>query len=1129
MPLPAWLQQTNRRTRSTARRSRQSRRADRNQRTYAPSLEQLERRLAPAITLSISNPAPFAEGDSGTTLGMFVVARSGDLAPAVQVDYATQDGTAHAGVDYLATSGTLSFASNQTTATIAVPIIANTIFQSNRTFTVALSNGVTSPPFAPQRTYSVGMAPTGVAVADFNGDGRRDLVVSNFTPNTVSVLLGSTSKPGAFAAQQTFPCGFSTGGDPFAVVVADFNGDCKPDIAVANRLSENVSVLLNTTPAGSSTLSFTAQQSFAVGIALRSLAVGDFNGDGKPDIAAVGDSNSVAALLNTTPAGSNAASFTATPIPVSSNSLDLAVADINGDGRPDLVVTHGFSGDTLSVLLNTTAPGAGTPSFAPEQFFTAGHEPDRAAVGDFNGDGKPDLAIIDYSPTGSVNVLLNQTPAGASTVSFTAPQPFASGTSPDAVAVGDFNGDGNPDLAVTNYNTMSVLFNATPPGATTATFGSPYTFATGTRPDSVAVGDFNGDGRPDLAVANGGTNQHRSSTVSVLLNTAQPVALSGSPATGTIQDDDAPDSIAIAAGNNQSANVNTAFGTNLAVDVRNAAGNLVQGVTVTFAAPTSGPSGTFGSSTSTMVVTDASGRATATSFTANSVAGSYMVSAQATGGSSPSTNFSLTNTTGAPTVTHFSVSGPSSVTAGSPFDVTVSALDDSNHVVTTYTGTIHFATSDGNHVLPPDYTFVPGDNGVHTFVGGVTLRTAGSQTVSVNDTVNTAWTGSATINVNPAAPDHLVFGQQPTDTLVNTAISPPVTVRILDTFNNLVTTDNTDQVTLAIGTNPGGGTLSGTNPVTVGGGVATFSNLSINQLGNGYTLTAQSGGISGATSASFSIVPPTTTIEGFESGNLSAYTRVGGTKITALVNSGAKHDGNFGLQDNNGADWIYRNDAGAHVQEGDRISVWMQLSTGTNEEADFGFGATSSGTLSIVAAGGLFQLRNNPGYNSVTVLGSVSQDFQANHWYRLQVDWGSTGNITGKLFDSDGTTLLNTVTGFTNLVTSGGIAFHASSVTVKWDTVQQTPGVDVPGRARDLIQVGLPATNSDASNPSYTLAPRSETNLIETRLLRSSAVVSKEVIDLARILHTQRKVDRFEARDALFADSDLLTLVPFDV
>src|SRR5213078_3121620 len=98
---------------------------------------------------------------------------------------------------------------------------------------------------------------------------------------------------------------------------------------------------------------------------------------------------------------------------------------------------------------------------------------------------------------------------------------------------------------------------------------------------------------------------------------------------------------------------------------------------------------------------------------------------------------------------------------------------------------------------------------------------------------------SGTFNITPAAADHLTFLQQPTNTVAGVAISPAITVRIEDAFANLVTSD-TRNVTLAIGTNAGGGTLSGTTTIAASGGVATFSDLSINKTGIGYTLAASS-------------------------------------------------------------------------------------------------------------------------------------------------------------------------------------------------------------------------------------------------------------------------------------------------
>src|SRR5262249_25732637 len=203
--------------------------------------------------------------------------------------------------------------------------------------------------------------------------------------------------------------------------------------------------------------------------------------------------------------------------------------------------------------------------------------------------------------------------------------------------------------------------------------------------------------------------------------------------------------------------------------------------------------------------------------------------------------------------TYLGERGRGSSTDGAGFSITVSGLDSSNHVVTSYTDTVHFASSDGQGILPADYTFTAEDAGVHTFTSGVTLKTAGNQSVTATDTSSSSIAGSLTVAVSPAAASLLAFGQQPTNTVANATISPAPTVRILDAFGNLETGDNTDQVAMAIGTNPSGGTLSGTLTVAASSGVATFGNLSINNVGNGYTLVASSGSLTSATSSAFNI------------------------------------------------------------------------------------------------------------------------------------------------------------------------------------------------------------------------------------------------------------------------------------
>ena len=239
-------------------------------------------------------------------------------------------------------------------------------------------------------------------------------------------------------------------------------------------------------------------------------------------------------LLNATAPGATTLSFAAQQTFATGNHpVSVAVADVNGDGRPDLIVAN--EGDnTVSVLLNTTAPGATTPSFAAQQTFATGSNPVSVAAADVNGDGRPDLIVANEGDN-TVSVLLNTTAPGASIPSFAAQQTFATGSQPESVAVADVNGDGRPDLIVANQGydsySVSVLLNATAPGATTLSFAAQQTFATGYGPSAVVAADVNGDGRPDIIVLNS-----FSATVSVLLNA--PAVLGSNPATGTI--DSAP-------------------------------------------------------------------------------------------------------------------------------------------------------------------------------------------------------------------------------------------------------------------------------------------------------------------------------------------------------------------------------------------------------------------------------------------------------------------------------------------------------------------------------------------------------------------------------------------------------------
>ena len=283
---------------------------------------------------------------------------------------------------------------------------------------------------------------------------------------------------------------FAAGSNPFSIAIGDLNGDGKPDLAVANVNSNNVSILL-----GDGTGSFGPATNFAVGTNPESVAIGDFNGDGKPDLAVANiGSDSVSILLGDgTGAFGPAANFA-----VGTNPESVAIGDLNGDGKADLAVAN-IGNDTVSILL-----GDGTGSFGPATNFAVGAGPLSVAIGKLNGDGEPDLAVVNFFGD-TVSILL-----GDGTGAFGPATNFAVGTNPESVAIGDLNGDGKADLAVANIgsDTVSILL-----GDGTGAFGPATNFAVGAGPLSVAIGDLNGDGMPDLAVANLG-----SSTVSILLN-----------------------------------------------------------------------------------------------------------------------------------------------------------------------------------------------------------------------------------------------------------------------------------------------------------------------------------------------------------------------------------------------------------------------------------------------------------------------------------------------------------------------------------------------------------------------------------------------------------------------------------
>jgi uncharacterized protein (TIGR02145 family) len=392
---------------------------------------------------------------------------------------------------------------------------------SSTPFTVTFPNTQLIDPTSLASTvnFPAGFGSYDVALNDIDGDGKADLIVTNYSSNTVSVFRNTSSTGLIDAGSFDAKVDFATGMNPRGMVIGDLDGDGKPDLAIANSNGNSISVFRNTSTTGSITTSSFASKVDLIASNPWGIAIGDIDGDGKPDLITSNQTNnSVSVFRNTSTSGSiTAASFeTKVDFPTGPNPWGVALGDLDGDGKPDLVVANSGS-NLVSVYRNTSISGSiTTGSFAAYVDFTTGGSPEYVAIGDIDGDGKPDIVVSNLS-NNTFSVLRNISSSGSFTSGSLDPYvEFAAGGTPWGLALGDLDGDGKPDVAISNggFNTVSICKNTSNPGSiTTGSFATKVDFPTGSNSNSVAIGDIDGDGKMDLAVANFNSND-----VSVLKN-----------------------------------------------------------------------------------------------------------------------------------------------------------------------------------------------------------------------------------------------------------------------------------------------------------------------------------------------------------------------------------------------------------------------------------------------------------------------------------------------------------------------------------------------------------------------------------------------------------------------------------
>ncbi len=347
--------------------------------------------------------------------------------------------------------------------------------------------------------------PTHIVLGDFDGDGRTDYAVIN---DNVSGLLiyRSSGSSGTLSFDAPIPYLISTP-DASGLAAADVNGDGKTDLVVVNKTNLSITALKNISTPG--TISFTEQPDKVLSFAPTGLSIADFDGDGKPDLV-VNKSGALQIVIFQNLSAAGTINFgPELTYNISGIATNAAIGDLDGDNKPDIAVPGGAF-QSVSILRNTSLPG--TISFASNwNIISLPGSTSEISIGDLDSDGKPDMAVS-FNSINKVGVFRNLSTVG--TLAFAAPVNVISNSSPYGIVITDLEGDGKPDIAVTNTAAaaVSVFRNKSTPGF--LSFDAKVDYTTGNNPGLMAIGDLDRDGKPDIATI----NQSFSNSVSLLKN-----------------------------------------------------------------------------------------------------------------------------------------------------------------------------------------------------------------------------------------------------------------------------------------------------------------------------------------------------------------------------------------------------------------------------------------------------------------------------------------------------------------------------------------------------------------------------------------------------------------------------------
>ncbi|MFQ6603639.1 beta strand repeat-containing protein, partial [Flavobacterium sp. C3NV] len=363
---------------------------------------------------------------------------------------------------------------------------------------------ITTDDFMPRINFAEIGSVEELVVGDFDGDGKPDLALT--LPHLDQLtFLRNTAVSGTIDATSFTAAGIYTLDDyPVGISVADIDGDGKLDIVAANYHVSTISILRNTS-SGVGNISFAPQILYNSGLDPYRLAIGDIDGDGKLDIATANKTgNSVSVFRNLSP-GIGVISFdNRIDYAVGNSPYGIVIGDIDRDNKIDIITASANTTNPISVLRNISTDGA--INFESQVNFSTSFSAYDVAIGDLNKDGKDDLAVANAN--GNFVSILTNTSSGIGNINFASQVDFPTNGIINNVAFSDLDGDGNLDLAVcVNANDLSVFRNTSTAGGAIS-FANRVDFVNQLNANSVVVGDFDGDGLNDMATANYESNNN---------------------------------------------------------------------------------------------------------------------------------------------------------------------------------------------------------------------------------------------------------------------------------------------------------------------------------------------------------------------------------------------------------------------------------------------------------------------------------------------------------------------------------------------------------------------------------------------------------------------------------------------